>query len=78
MLGGLRAVGELEVRKELTLGYDALGLISVGKALEMSGASRMEFEWWLGEREIVRPFSEEDPRHELESNGGHLGRLQAR
>ncbi len=57
---------ETEARKEVAMGFYARGLISLGKAVEMSGASRMEFEGWLGERKIVRPFSEEDLRHELE------------
>jgi predicted HTH domain antitoxin len=57
---------ENEARKEVALGFYARGLISLGKAVEMSGASRMEFEGWLGERKIVRPFSEEDLRHELD------------
>lgn len=45
----------------------------VRKAVELSGASRMEFEGWLGERKIVRPFSEEDLRHELEWDWAQSG-----
>jgi len=57
---------EFEARKELALAFYARGLFSIGKAAELAAATRMEFERWVAERKIERPFSEVDLARELE------------
>jgi predicted HTH domain antitoxin len=39
--------------------------LSAGKAAELAGISRMDFERLLGERQIVRSYSTEDLEHDL-------------
>ncbi len=57
---------EFEAKKELALAFYARGLISAGKASELAGVPRRQFEAWLGERRIERPFSDADLRADLE------------
>lgn len=58
-LGGTnlpKAEWESEVRKEIALAFYERGLLSAGKATELSKVSRMTFEQWVAERKIVRPL----------------------
>jgi len=56
-----------QVRMDLAIHYYEHGDLSVGRAAEFSGVSRADFERELAARKIVRPFSEKDLRHELET-----------
>ena len=46
-----------EARKELAMAFYARGTLSLGKAVELSGLRRPEFETTLGKRRIERPWS---------------------
>ena len=48
------------VALDLAIYYYAEGLVSMGKATELSGLPRGEFETALGERKIERNYSVED------------------
>jgi predicted HTH domain antitoxin len=65
--GLTEAVWSREAKKELGLAFYARGFLSLGKAVELAETSRMEFERWLAERQIERPFSEEELARELAS-----------
>ncbi len=54
----------LEVKRELALSLYRRGVLSVGKAAELAGTSRMTFEGLLADRRIERPFSAADFEHE--------------
>lgn len=56
---------EGEARKELALAFYARGALSLGKAVELSGLRRPEFERTLGERRIERPYSESEIDQDL-------------
>lgn len=55
-----KAEWESEARKELALAFYARGLLSAGKATELSRVSRMEFEKLVANRKIVRPLDLSD------------------
>jgi len=57
---------EGEAKKELSLAFYARGLISAGKASELAGVPRRQFEAWLGERRIERPLSDADVKADLD------------
>lgn len=59
-----------EARKELALAFYVRGFVSLGKAVELAGTTRMMFEGWLRERQIERPFSDEEMKHELAWTNG--------
>lgn len=59
-----------EAKKELALAFYARGFVSLGKAVEIAETSRMQFEWWLVDRKIERPFSEEEMAREIAWAGG--------
>ncbi|MEI9892729.1 MAG: UPF0175 family protein [Chthoniobacter sp.] len=65
-LGLPREEVEGEFRAELAAVLYARGMLSMGKAAEMSGRFRWKFEELLAEREIARNYSEEDLQHDLE------------
>jgi predicted HTH domain antitoxin len=50
---------------DLAVYYYAERLVSIGKAAELSGLSRGEFETVLGERQIERNYSAEDLEADL-------------
>jgi predicted HTH domain antitoxin len=57
---------EGELRAELAAVLYARGALSMGKATEMARVSRWAFEDLLAKRKIVRNYSAEDLRHDLE------------
>ena len=54
-----------EAKRELALSLYRRGVLSAGKAAELTGESRMVFEALLAERRIERPFSVVDFEHEM-------------
>jgi predicted HTH domain antitoxin len=59
----LRAEGrsvEAQIRVVLAIACYERGLISVGKAAEVSGLTRGEFETELSRRKVVQPYALED------------------
>jgi predicted HTH domain antitoxin len=56
---------EAELKKELALVLYSREVLSAGKATEMAGISRLEFEALLAERRIERPFSIEELERDL-------------
>ncbi|MBN8458277.1 MAG: UPF0175 family protein [Verrucomicrobia bacterium] len=56
-----------EAKKELALAFYARGFLSLGKAVELAETTRRDFESWLAERKIERPFSEEELAREFAS-----------
>lgn len=57
---------QLEAKKELALAFYVRGFVSLGKAAELAGTTRMMFEGWLSERKIERPHALDDLAHDLE------------
>jgi predicted HTH domain antitoxin len=51
---------EAEVRKELALALYARGILGFGKARELCGLTKWQFEELLGRRKVVRPYDEDD------------------
>jgi predicted HTH domain antitoxin len=49
-----------ELLKEMALGLYQRRALSAGKAAQLAGLPRWEFEQLLSQREIVRPFSIQD------------------
>jgi len=58
------------LRRELAVALYREGILSVGKARELSGLSRREFHRLLGEREVDRYYTAE----ELEEDRGYARR----
>lgn len=56
---------EKEVRKELAVTLYARRLLPLGKARELSGLSRRDFEVLLGERQVPRDYTEEELEEDL-------------
>lgn len=54
-----------EVRIRLAAHFYSTGQISVGRAAELSGMTRPDFERWLKEHGINMPWSPEDLKAEL-------------
>ena len=54
----LMAAGEIqsEVRREVVIALYARGVVSLGKAVELAGLSRADFEEILAVRRIERPY----------------------
>lgn len=57
---------EKEVRKELAVTLYARQLLPLGKARQLAGLSRRDFEALLGERQVSRHYSEEDLEEDLD------------
>ncbi len=68
---------EQEVRKELAVTLYARQLLPLGKARQLAGLSRRDFEALLGGRQIPRQYSEEDLDADLDYALGDEGRQQA-
>jgi predicted HTH domain antitoxin len=51
---------EAEVRKELALALYARGILGFGKARELCGLTKWQFEELLGRRKVIRPYDEDD------------------
>lgn len=47
---------QTEVAKDVALALYARGLLSIGKASELSGLTRPEFELLLAQRNVERPY----------------------
>jgi predicted HTH domain antitoxin len=60
------AEAEQEVRKELAVTLYARQLLPLGKARQLAGLSRRDFEALLGERQISRHYSEEELKEDLD------------
>lgn len=72
-LSGLELGGhavEADARIELALAWYRRGALSVGKASEVAGISRMAFERLLAEREIERPFDLKELNEEIAASRG--------
>jgi predicted HTH domain antitoxin len=54
------ADAEAEVRKELALALYARGILGFGKARELCGLTKWQFEELLGRRKVIRPYDEDD------------------
>ena len=63
--------GEREeaVKRELALSLYARGILSFGKARDLAGVSRREFQRLLGEREISRHYTEAELDEDIEYAG---------
>jgi predicted HTH domain antitoxin len=57
---------ERELRKELALALYQRGVLALGKSRRLAGLSRWEFERLLGERKIVRHYTQADLRGDIE------------
>lgn len=60
-----RDEAEEEVRKELAITLYARQLLPLGKARQVAGLSRRDFEALVGERQVLRHYSEEDLEEDL-------------
>ncbi|MDY0166855.1 MAG: UPF0175 family protein [Thermoguttaceae bacterium] len=62
---------EQELRTELALALYQRGILSGGMARKLAGVTRWEFEHLLGQRHIVRHYSEHDLTEDLKyAKGG--------
>jgi predicted HTH domain antitoxin len=59
------AEAESEMLKELALGLYARGALGFGKARALAGLSTWRFDELLGERGVIRPYSEDDLEMDL-------------
>jgi predicted HTH domain antitoxin len=66
LLAGSPEAVQCRVRLDLAVNYYREGVLSLGKAAEMSGVSRLEFERILGERGTVRNYSAGDLDRDLQ------------
>lgn len=48
---------EAELKKELAVALYARGALSLGKAVEMAAVTRKEFESFLAQRRVERPYT---------------------
>lgn len=60
------AEAEREIRKELAVTLYARQLLPLGKARQLAGLSRRDFEALLGERQVVRDYTEADLEDDLD------------
>jgi predicted HTH domain antitoxin len=51
---------EMELRKELALALYRRGVLSLGKARQLVGMTRWQFEELLGQRKLTRHYTERD------------------
>jgi predicted HTH domain antitoxin len=54
-----------ELNKDLALALYSRGALSLGKAVEMAGVTRADFESLLGQRRVERPYSDAELEHDL-------------
>ena len=57
---------EYELRKELALALYQRGVLSLGKSRRLAGMNRWDFDRLLGDRKIVRHYTEEDLCEDVE------------
>jgi predicted HTH domain antitoxin len=55
-MSSVAEIGQAKIKKEVALALYVRGLISIGKAAELAGLARPEFEAVLAERRIERPY----------------------
>jgi predicted HTH domain antitoxin len=56
---------EAAAKKELALALHSRGALSLGKAVEMAGVARADFEILLGRRRVERPYTVAELEHDL-------------
>lgn len=56
---------QAEVRKEIALALYARGLLSIGKATELAGVPRHDFEEVLAKRRVERPYDATELERDL-------------
>jgi predicted HTH domain antitoxin len=56
---------QAEVRKEIALALYARGLLSIGKATELAGVPRHDFETVLAKRHVERPYDATELERDL-------------
>ncbi len=56
---------QAEVRKEVALALYARGFLSIGKATELAGVTRVEFEAVLAKRHVERPYDATELERDL-------------
>ena len=56
----------MELQREFAVALYSRGVLSAGKASEMFGMPRLDFERLLCERQTVRSYSMDDLQHDLE------------
>ena len=56
---------EAEFRKELALSLYRRGVLSLGKAMLLAQMTRWEFEELLGEREVIRHYTQADLKGDI-------------
>jgi predicted HTH domain antitoxin len=59
------ANAQAEVKKEVALALYARGLLSLGKAVELAGVTRDDFETVLAHRHIERPYDTTELERDL-------------
>jgi predicted HTH domain antitoxin len=59
------AAAQAEVTKEVALALYVRGLLSLGKASELSGMTRPEFEFLLAQRHVERPYDTAELERDL-------------
>jgi predicted HTH domain antitoxin len=62
---------DAELRKELSLALYQRGVLSSGKACRLAGMTRWEFDDLLGQRKIIRHYTEENLEEDIEYARGH-------
>lgn len=60
-----------ELHKELALALYQRGVLSSGKACRLAGMTRWEFEELLGQRKILRHYTEENLDEDIEYARSH-------
>ncbi|HEY2343531.1 MAG TPA: UPF0175 family protein [Chthoniobacteraceae bacterium] len=58
---------QAELRRDLAVVLYARGALPIGKAMELTGLVRRDFERLLKERQICRPFDQTEVQRELET-----------
>lgn len=62
---------DAELHKELALALYQRGVLSSGKACRLAGMTRWEFEELLGQRKILRHYTEENLDEDIEYARSH-------
>jgi predicted HTH domain antitoxin len=57
---------EREMRRELAVALYERGVLGIGKARELAGMTRWEFEDLLGARQVVRQYLADNLREDIE------------
>lgn len=68
---------EQELRRELALALYQRQALPLGKARALAQMTHWEFEAWLGQRQIVRQYSDEDLEEDIRYARGRSRLLDA-